>query len=200
MGWLVLAGIVLAVILGKRRYQNKFASAVEAAAEGGRAEVRAQLGQHVNVEVNASHNGGAGVHECVDPFACAVCSPVLFRVLSAYRDVGAVGIAGSSWSHHDDEHDDDDRRADDYGGVDRGGRGVTGELVGDDCRSAARSGGARDRDGVAGSVEGVPGPYRLAPGTVNDMIARPWAYDEADPRFERGVPVGPGRGGRGPGR
>lgn len=201
VGWLVLAGIVLAVILAKRRTENKFSSAVSAARAEGHAEAVAALNaqQHVNVAVDAS-NRAAGDHQCLDPFTCSVCAPALLRIVRAYRGGGAVGVAGSSWSYDDDQHDDDDSRADDYGRVVRGGRGSAAAVEQLDGGSAAGVGGDRDRVGDPGGVEGVQVPYRLAPGTVNDMIARPWAYDEADPRFERGVPVANGRRGRGPGR
>lgn len=197
VGWLVLAGIVLAIVLARKRYQNKFANAVAAAAEGGRAEVRAELGQHVNVAVDASHHGATATHSCADPWSCQVCAPVLFRVLRSDRHSVAVGAPGGSLTtginddddHYDHHYYDNDRRM-----VERADR-IVGAVV-------SEHGGSGESDRSAAGDVGTGGDVAFVsrPALVADMLRRPWAYDEADPRFERGVPVANGRRGRGPGR
>lgn len=203
IGWLVLAGIVLAVILAKRRHENKFSAAVSAARAEGHAEAVAALNaqQHVSVAVDAS-NRAASEHRCLDPFTCSVCSPALLAVVRAYRGVGAAGVAGALTGGNNDDNNldhDDDSRADDYGRVVRGGRGFPGAILGDDSRRAEGDRHASDHARTGGDLAGLSGES-LRPALVADMQRRPWAYDEADPRFERGVPVANGRRGRGPGR
>lgn len=200
IGWLVPAGIICAIVLARRRYRGKYQSDIAAAEARGEANALASVAaqQHVNVAVDAS-NRGAGDHECLDPFTCSVCAPALLRIVRAYR---GVGVAGSSWTRagdYDDEHDYDDSRADDYGRVVRGRRGELGSVVSDDSGSAESDRNGRADAGAVRGVEGLPSP-ELRPELFADMLRRPWAYDEADPRFEHGVPVANGRRGRGPGR
>lgn len=121
VGWLVLAGIILAVLLARKRGQDRSARASADAyaagfAEGGAAAATANAAQHVQVAVDASHRGMVE-HRCDDPFSCAVCGPVVDRILLAARTAGRVPAgerrerlpAGSN--HHDD------RRSDNYDGI-----------------------------------------------------------------------------------
>lgn len=208
---LVLAGIVLAVILGRRRGKERTAAAIAAAraeafAEGGAAA--ANVGQTVQVAVDASHSAGDrgtlhALGACGNAWVCPVCAPRLLAVLGA----PGVGLpAGSpehgvSWVYDDD--DDDDRPAR-Y--VERRTDNDSGGIVTYERRSAASD---RDAGGHGFDSRGVEGLSRASlngelserrPELLADMLRRPWAYDEADPRFERGVPVANGRRGRGPGR
>lgn len=201
VGWLVLAGIVLAVLLGRKRGREKFAAAVSQARAEGYAAARVELGvsQSVNVIAgNVAHDSRAVAHECANPYTCEVCAPVLLRVLSdAGRRPAAAAI--ESGSHDYNEHDDAAASYEHYSSVDNGRRG---DLVAVEPVNSGRGAGAGDdRDRASGvrRVEGVPVAWELRPELAADMVRRPWAYDEAEPRFEHGVPVANGRRGRGPG-
>lgn len=221
VGWLVLGGIILAILVAKKRYENKFAAAVAAADANARAEVRNELGvgQSVNVAVDASHNRGAVGHQCGDPWSCEVCSPVLFRVLMS-SDRGGLGVGGPRASgparldyHHDDDHyvaaDTDDTALVGTTGASLGdnrGSGAGGRGPGGDARRVL------DLEGApCASVNGnSPQSKRLdapqEPASTEflrryaDALARPWAYDEGDPRCEVAKLGHPATGfGRGPG-
>lgn len=181
VGWLVLGGIVLAVLVAKKRYENKFAAAIAAADANARAEVRNELGigQNVNVAVDASHNRGAVGHQCDDLYSCPICAPIALRVLmAADRSRPSIERSSASVSARVD-YDYDDDTAYDAAVV-----GETGGSVGNDGGSGARGRGPGGHVRDSGGVEVVPCASVNPSSPLSDLLARPWAYDEADPRCE----------------
>lgn len=183
LGWLVLAGIVLAVILAKRRYENRFEQRVEASAQ---AKLDAHLAAtggsaSVNVAVDASHRGATDPHQCTDLFTCAVCAPIALRVLMA-ADRSGLGVGGprprlTTGIDHDNDHDARPHHDATLVGAAGGG-------VGDNRGSGARGRGpgADVRRGL--DLEGAPCASVNEISPLSDLLARPWAYDEPDPRCE----------------
>jgi hypothetical protein len=121
LAWAVVAGVVLAILLGKRRGQESRAAAIASAKSDARAELAAELtsmasaSQNVNVAVDASHRGlpggSAAEHSCDDPWSCVVCLPVLRRV--ALSSVGNVTTDDRGVNDDDDDrgHDIEHARA-----------------------------------------------------------------------------------------
>lgn len=182
VGWLVLAGIVLAIVVAKRRSENKFAAAVAAARAEGHAEAvsGAAATSNVNVAVGAS-NGGPALHQCDDLYSCAVCAPIALRILmDSGRSSAGVERAsiGSATRLHDYDHDYDS--SSDDAAVVRTARSGVGDDGGSGASGRGPGGNARRADGV----EVAPCASVNESSRLSDLLARPWAYDEADPRCE----------------
>lgn len=202
LGWLVLLGGVLAFVLARKRYKGKYSSDIAQARAEGYAAAKVELGVSQSVTVTAGNVGREDAHACSDPWSCLVCAPVLFRVLSGDRRGAAAAIGGAGGQHdYHDEYDHYDRTGDN-GRVDVWRRRQLGGVVGDDGRRVTGAGRVGGDGPDFGGVEVVPcaslsksgSAFTARPELVADMARRPWAYDEADPRFEGS------RGGRGPAR
>lgn len=182
VGWLVLGGIVLAVLVAKKRYENKFAAAVSHARAEGYAAAQVDLGVSQVVHVNAAnitHDSGPTGHQCDDLYSCPICAPIALRVLmAADRSRPSIERASASLAARVD-YDYDDDTADNAAVV-----GETGGSVRDDGGSGARGRGPGGDVRDLGGVEVIPCASVNPSSPLSDLLARPWAYDEADPRCE----------------
>lgn len=121
LGWGVIAGIVLAVLLGRKRGQDNRAAAIAAAhasgfAEGGAAAAEAHANQTVQVAVDASRRGSAAeYHEA------AAADAAWHRVLRGGSAAGSLDNPrghydpATHYDYHDlggesDDYDHDDSR------------------------------------------------------------------------------------------
>lgn len=199
LGWLVLAGIVLAIVLAKRRYENKFAAAVASARAEGHAEASATAAQHVQVAVDASHNSGAAGHQCADPWACVLCAPVLYRVLAGRDRPGDFELPSAGRATRiDDNYNGAHYYVHDRAVVDERPGRVDRAVVCDDGRRGESDREPDGRGADRGDLEGVPCASLNPTGTepLGDRPERAVLADKLLLRAQVEPRVG---GGRGPG-
>lgn len=180
--WLIIAGVVLAIILGKRRGEQRAQARIDLAVSTAvgdteqrvRAEFAAQ--QHVNVAVDASNRSQAD-HRCDDPINCEVCAPILARILAAGRSRVTLPT-GERVSYYaaDDHHPDD--CAEYSAAIDK--------------RSVSRSSAVVHRNGGGGRTDHGDGRrVGAAGGDVGRSASWPAVGQDGDALYGRGR--GPGR-------